>query len=238
MRITLTPAYLLHHAAWRDSSRRLELLARQYGRVTLFARGVRRATSDLRAVLQPFQRLLVSWSGRGEAGTLIGAEFEGEITVLPPGRLMSAFYLNELLLKLFERHDPHPQVFDDYAAALAGLRAQESEARVLRIFEKRLLEQIGYGLELTRESGSGAALDPAGHYHFRAEHGIARAVAESPATYRGDSLSSLAAEHLGDERSLSDARRLLHEALARCLDGRELKSREVRRAMRKHEVRR
>jgi len=236
-RITLAPAYLLHHAPWRDSSRRLELLAREFGRITLFARGVRRASSELRAVLQPFQRLLVSWSGRGEAGTLIGADIDGPVTALPPARLMSGFYLNELLLKLFERHDAHPHVFDDYAAALEHLRGAADEARVLRIFEKRLLDALGYGLDLARECESGAALDLQGHYHFRVERGVARAVEESPATYSGASLSSLATEDLSDERSLRDARRLLREALTACLDGRDLKSREVMRAMRKHEVR-
>lgn len=236
-RIILAPAYLLHHAPWRDSSRRLELLTREFGRVTLFARGVRRASSELRAVLQPFQRLLVSWSGRGEAGTLIGAEIDGPVTALPPARLMSGFYLNELLLRLFERHDAHPHVFDDYASALERLRGAAGEARVLRIFEKRLLDALGYGLDLAREWESGAALDPQGHYHFRVERGAALAVEESPLTYSGASLSSLAAEELRDERSLRDARRLLREALTACLEGRDLKSREVMRAMRKHEVR-
>ncbi len=235
-RILLTPAYLLHHAPWRDSSRRLELLTREHGRVTLFARGVRRPGSDLRAVLQPFQRMLVSWSGRGEAGTLIGAELDGEPTTLPRARLMSGFYLNELLLKLFERQDAHPHVFDDYARALERLRGPQSEARTLRIFEKRLLESLGYGLDLARECESGTALDPQGHYHVRIERGITRAVAESAATYCGASLAALASEELGDDRSLRDARRLLREALAACLDGRNLKSREVMLSMRKREV--
>lgn len=235
-RVTLAPTYLLHHAPWRDSSRRLEMLTREHGRITLFARGVRRPASELRAVLQPFQRLLVSWSGRGEAGTLIGAEIDGQVAPLPPARLMSGFYLNELLLRLLERHDAHPHVFDDYAHALARLCTQQSEARVLRIFEKRLLDALGYGLDLARDSDSGAVLDPGGHYLFRAERGVARAVQESPATYSGASLASLAAEELEDERSLKDARRLLREALGACLDGRDLKSRQVMRAMRRREV--
>jgi DNA repair protein RecO (recombination protein O) len=190
----------------------------------------------LRAVLQPFHRLLVSWSGHGDAGTLIAAEIDGQVTSMPPARLMSGFYLNELLLRLFERHDAHPHVFDDYAAALTRLRADENEARVLRIFEKRLLDALGYGLDLGRDSDSGSRLDPEGHYLFRAERGVARAVEESPATYSGASLVSLAAEELADERSLRDARRLLREALSSCLDGRDLKSRQVMRAMRRREA--
>jgi DNA repair protein RecO (recombination protein O) len=236
-RITLTPAFLLHHAPWRDSSRRLEMLSREHGRVTLFARGVRRPGSPLRAVLQPFQRLLVSWSGRGEAGTLTGAELDGGAAPVPSARLMSGFYLNELMLTVFERHDPHPHVFDDYAAALDELRGAAHEARILRIFEKRLLEALGYGLDLTRECESGAPVEPGGHYHYRVERGMTLAVAESAATYSGASLGSLATEDLNDERSLRDARRLLKAALGACLEGRDLRSREVMRALRRHELR-
>lgn len=128
-------------------------------------------------------------------------------------------------------------MFDDYAVALAGLASGENESRVLRIFEKRLLDALGYGLDLARDSDSGSALDPQGHYHFRAERGVARAIGESPATYSGTSLASLATEELADQRSLRDARRLLREALGACLEGRDLKSREVLRAMRRREVR-
>src|SRR5262245_23753966 len=135
-RISLAPAFLLHHQPWRDSSRILELFTREHGRVTLFARGVRRPASGLKAVLQPFQRLLVSWTGRGEAGTFTGAEIDGDLTPLPAARLMSGFYLNELLLKLLARHDSHAALFDDYATTLAGLCTQADEGCVLRIFEK------------------------------------------------------------------------------------------------------
>jgi DNA repair protein RecO (recombination protein O) len=235
-RIMLVPAYLLHHAPWRDSSRILEFFTRDCGRITLFARGVRRPASELRAILQPFQRVLVSWSGRGEAGTLTGAEIDGAVAGLPAGRLMSGFYLNELLIKLLVRHDSHVRLFEAYAEALAGLRDSEHEGRPLRIFEKRLLEELGYGLDLGREAETGAQLDPEGFYHYRPERGACRAVHEAEGTYPGASLAALAAENLADERSLRDAQRLLRAALAACLEGRELRSRTVLRAMRSHDL--
>src|SRR5688572_2415148 len=95
-RVQLTTAYILHHHPFRDTSRILEVLTRDYGRLSLFARGVRGPKAKLAAVLQPFQLLLVSWSGRGESPQLTGAEAAGEMDVLPPARLMSGFYLNEL----------------------------------------------------------------------------------------------------------------------------------------------
>ncbi len=121
-RISLAPAFLLHQMPWRDSSRILEFLSRDYGRISLFARGVRRERSEARPLLQPFQRLLISWSGRGEAGTLVGVERDGAWTVLPSAQVISGFYMNELLLKLLARHDAHPQLFDDYSTALQALR--------------------------------------------------------------------------------------------------------------------
>jgi DNA repair protein RecO (recombination protein O) len=235
-RITLTPAFLLHHMPWRDSSRILEFVTREHGRVSLFARGVRSQRSELKAVLQPFQRALISWSGRGEAGNLAAAELDGPPGGLPPARLMSGFYLNELLLKLLARHDSHPLLFDRYQEALAELRRGAPEARTLRIFEKRLLEHIGYGIDLGRDAVSGAPLDPDGHYHFRADRGPWLAVGESAATYRGASLAALAAEDLDDPQCLRDARRLLREALSACLEGRNLRSREVMAALRQREV--
>src|SRR5690348_2325781 len=115
-RVTLTPAYILHHRPYRDTSRILEVLTREHGRLSLFARGVRGPKAKLSSVLQPFQLLLLSWSGRGEAAQLTGAE-SADHSPTPPGvSLMASFYLNELLMKLTTRHDPLPALFDDYHA--------------------------------------------------------------------------------------------------------------------------
>lgn len=236
-RISLAPAYLLHQMPWRDSSRILEFFTREHGRVSLFARGVRRERSEARPLLQPFQRLLISWTGRGEAGTFTGVERDGDRTVLPPQQVLSGFYLSELLLKLLARHDAHPQLFDDYAAALQGLAAAgAAPGRCLRIFEKRLLQALGLWPDCDRETGNGAPLQAERYYHFRPERGVEPAVAETPATYQGASLLSLAGEQLSDEQSLRDARRLLRVALDSCLEGRSLKSREVLSALRKQEI--
>ncbi|MGB5132559.1 MAG: DNA repair protein RecO, partial [Steroidobacteraceae bacterium] len=170
-RVQLEPAYLLHHRPWSDSSRILELMTRNHGRVTLFARGARRPASALRGVLQPFVPLLVSWSGRADGGTLVGAEIGGVLRPLPPAQLMSGFYLNELLLHLLPREDRHERVFDGYAAAIGQL-AGAADHRSLRVFELILLEELGYGLELSRDSGSGEPLQPDQYYHFQAGRGL------------------------------------------------------------------
>jgi DNA repair protein RecO (recombination protein O) len=236
-RVQLEPAYLLHHYAWRDSSRILEFMTRSLGRVSVFARAARRGGTTLPATLQPFGELLVSWTSRGEAGQLTGAERVRAPAVLAGDRLMSAFYANELLIRLLPRHDPHPELFDAYATLLDQLHDGDAQpARALRLFEKRLLDELGWGLSLESDAGSGTPLEPLRSYRYRIDGGpeVVDGVAEGTLVFSGASLLSLAREDLGDERSLADARRLLRAALDQCLDGRPLRTREVLIAMRAH----
>ena len=234
-RVWLAPAYVLHQHAYRDTSRIVEVFTAEHGRLTLFARGANGAKSTLRGVLRPFQRLLLSWSGRSEACQLVSAELDGALTSLAKERLMSGFYLNELLLKLTERCDPHPEVFAAYAACIGGLAGGEPEEASLRRFEKRLLDNLGYGLDLSR-AADGAPIFPDAYYRFAAERGAQLCVADAPGAVYGRSLTDLVDDRFVDARSLRDAKRVLRTALEACLDGRELKSREVMRAMRRREA--
>jgi DNA repair protein RecO (recombination protein O) len=230
-RITLAPAYILHHRPYRDTSRILEVLTREHGRLTLFARGVRGPKAKLASVLQPFQLLLLSWSGRGEAAQLTSAESAAQGPQLPSLCLMGAFYLNELLLKLTTRHDPLTSLFDDYHATVEMLRGGLPLEPALRIFEKRLLEALGYGLDLATEAQTGRPIEADEYYHFRPARGLLPTVAEAAGALSGRSLISLANEQLRGGRDLEDCRRLLQAALAQCLEGRELTTRTVARSL-------
>jgi DNA repair protein RecO (recombination protein O) len=227
----LAPAYVLHQYAYRDTSRIVEVFTGDHGRLTLFARGANGPKSTLRGLLRPFQRMLVSWSGKGEACHLVTAEIDGRVTNLAPERLMSGFYLNELLLKLTERCDPHPEIFVSYAGCVQALCDGEIEEPALRRFEKRLLNDLGYGLELSR-TGEGIPVEPDRYYRFAAESGPQLCVAEAPGAIYGQSLADLQAECFDNTRSLRDAKRVLRAAIDVCLDGRSLKSREVALALR------
>ena len=240
-RVSLEPAFLLHHHPWRDTSRILELLTRTHGRVSVVARGSRQSAATTGGALQSFTACLVSWSGRGEMGYLTGVERRPGNSV--PGtefsgeRLMSGFYANELLLKLLQRHDPHPALFDAYATLLERLGALDQDAgRALRIFEKRLLEELGWGLNLEHEAASGAPVEPSRSYRYALDGGAEPidGVAEGTLIFCGASLLALARETLDDPRSLADARRLLRAALDRLLDGRPMRTREVLLEMRAH----
>jgi DNA repair protein RecO (recombination protein O) len=145
-------AYVLHRYDWSESSLILDLFTREQGRLAVAAKGAKRPYSQLRGVLLPFQRLNVSLGkaavhdeGSSDVQTLRGAEWAGGAAMLTGAALFSGFYLNELLMKLLARHDPHAALFDAYAAALPELAATD-EMRVqaaLRAFELTLLQQTG-----------------------------------------------------------------------------------------------
>src|SRR5262249_20910721 len=232
-RVALTPGYLLHHRPWRDTSRILEVLTREHGRLTLFARGVRGPHAKLAAVLQPFQLLLLSWSGRGEAPQLTGAERAAVSATLPQPSLLAGFYLNELLLKLTTRYDALSELFDHYHRTFEQLRAGAALEPALRVFEKRLLEGLGYGLDLATEARSGLPLEPDGYYDFHPGVGLLPAHGGAARALCGRSLLSLARETLSGERELEDARRVLTAALGACLEGRPLTTRVVAKAMKR-----
>ncbi|MDE2219506.1 MAG: DNA repair protein RecO [Gammaproteobacteria bacterium] len=242
-RIRLACGFLLHQRPYRDSSLILELFARDHGRLSAFAHGARGPRSRF-AGLQPFRPLLLSWSGRGESPTLSAAEDAGPPPPpFPPARILSAFYLNELLLKLTVAHDPQPELYAHYAATLARLRALEPLEAVLRHFEKRLLELLGYGNDLRCEAG-GRPVAADAYYHFRPGAGIWPAAmggdrgtvdaarAAGAGLVQGRVLLALAAdEPLADPEGRRQARLVLGAALDHCLDGRELRARTVAHAV-------
>jgi len=235
-RVLLAPGYILHHRPYRDTSRILEVLVRDYGRLTLFARGVRGPKPRFGGVLQPFELLLLSFHLGREAGQLTGAESAQGASSLPSGSLMAAFYLNELLLKLTTRYDPMVEVFEAYRQALDGLRAGGRIEPALRVFEKRLLEAVGYGVDLTSEARTGKAIEAEEFYRFRASEGLVPARGGDADAVAGSSILALAREELGEEpgpeaRVLDDARKVLKAALAERLEGKELATRKVARAV-------
>ena len=228
-RVENAPGYVLHSRPWRETSLIVEAFTREHGRVGLTARGVRRARSRLRGTVLPFHLLLLSWSGRGELPTLTGAETEGPVRTLRGRALFSGFYLNELLLKLLPRSDPHPDLFDDYRRALARLGEDRAVDGVLRAFEKRLLDALGYGPTLDRAADTGAPISPDRRYRYAPERGpVEAACAEDGPVVSGRTLLALAAGEApgdGDDRVRAEARRLMRAILAPHLGPRPLGSR-------------
>lgn len=229
----LQPAFVLHRRAWRESSLLVELLTLEGGRVGVVARGARRRRGPL-AACEPFVELQVAWRGRGELGQLVTAEPGGPGWRLHGDALFSGLYLNEVLLRLLRRHDPHPGLFSAYRETLAGLAAGAAVEPLLRRFERQLLDESGYGLLLTEEAGNGVPIEPAARYRYDLEHGPVRVDGAQAGglVLSGASLLALADGELHDATVLAECKRLLRSALAPHLGPRPLRSRELfRRAL-------
>ncbi|HEV7574531.1 MAG TPA: DNA repair protein RecO [Caldimonas sp.] len=192
-------AYVLHHYDWSESSVILDLFTREQGRIAVAAKGAKRPFSQLRSVLLPFQRLQVGL-GRQPPGddtrevhTLRAAEWAGGHPMLTGAALFSGFYLNELLMKLLARHDPHPALFDAYAGTVAALGQGDDAATqaALRAFELVLLREIGLLPHLGTETASHRPVRVDRRYLVLADAGVVETADENEATVGGATLASL-----------------------------------------------
>lgn len=244
MRVYGEPAFALHHRPYSETSLTLEVLTSAHGRLGLLAKGARRPSSPWRGLLKPFQPLVIGWAGRGDMPILIQAEASGASLATHGSALYCGFYLNELLIKLLHRHDPHEELFSYYRETLEALhnangRTREGaranaayEETVLRVFEKRLLAELGYGLVLDRDIGDGSPIDAHTHYDYRLDRGPVRltdselGVRIEGVRVRGSSLLALAAENLGQPEALRDSKRLMRALLNEHLGGRPLHTRD------------
>ena len=229
-RIELTPGFVLHQRPYRETSALLEVFTPTHGRVGLVARGVHTPKSRRRGELQAFRALRLSWNERGELGTLTGVESDGPGVNLAGAALYSAFYLNELLVRLLVRHDPHPPLYERYRQALQALSDQPAGIELtLRLFEKQLLQETGYGLllDVDCETGEPVRADRFYDYHLEAGPVVSATDAEQGFLFPGSSLLALAQERDIDAAVLRDAKRLMRAALSLYLGGKPLKSREL-----------
>lgn len=174
MRVSLEPSYVLHSRPYHETSLLLEALTRSAGRVGLVARGARGARSRWKGVLQPFRPLLLGWTQRGELGTLTAADQVASPPPLAGESLFCGLYANELTTRFLQRSDPHPGLFDRYRQLVAELAAGHNLQPALRIYEFRLLQAAGFGLQLEQEHGSAALISEDAWYRYVPESGPER----------------------------------------------------------------
>jgi len=220
------PGYVLHTYPYKETSLIVEAFTRRHGRVALLARGARRPRSAMRGVLLAFHPLRLGWSGSAELATLIGAEWGGALQALAGRGLMCGFYLNELILRLLPREDPHEALFDAYAQALARLAAQDPFPAVLRSFEKRLLAELGYAPVFDRDASTGAPIEPAGSYVYEPDRGPVRA-SHGDLVISGRTLLDLAADDYSRSETRDEARYLMRALIGQRLHGQVLHTRSV-----------
>lgn len=226
------PGYVLHTYPYKETSLIVEAFTRSYGRVALLARGARRPRSAMRGVLLSFQPLRLGWSTSAELGNLISAEWSGALNALAGRGLMCGFYLNELLLRLLPRDDPHEELFDAYGEALRNLAQGVPQGAVLRSFEKRLLAELGYAPVLEHEAGSGAPIDPARRYVYEPDRGpMPVHQSSSELSVSGQTLLDLAAGEYERPETRDEARRLLRALIGQRLHGQALHTRAILREL-------
>ena len=225
-RVDHEPGYVLHTYPYKETSLIVEAFTRRCGRVALLARGARRPRSAMRGVLLSFHPLRLGWSGSAELANLIAAEWAGALQPLSGRGMMCGFYLNELVLRLLPREDPHEALFDAYAEALSRLSASESFPVVLRSFEKRLLAELGYAPLLDREAVSGAPIEPSGSYAYEPDRGPVRAN-HGDIIVSGQTLLDLAADDYRRSETRDQARYLMRALIGQRLHGQVLHTRAV-----------
>lgn len=224
----LQHCFVLHRRDFGNTSLLVEVFSAEHGRLPAVAKGAKRGCGSTAAELQPFRPLLLGWVGRGEVKTLVRVEPAGRAIALTGTPLFCGFYLNELLMRLLGRNDPHGALFAFYHAALLELARNSDVDSALRQFELRLLREIGYGVALDRDAVSGEPVLPERRYSYEPESGPTLAASLSSGfTVSGYTLLQLAASGELQGEQVKEARRLLRRLLDPYLGGRPLKSREL-----------
>lgn len=243
--------FVLHSYPYLETSLIVETFTRTHGRVVAVAKGAKRPTSAMKSRLNPFQGLLLTWFGKSDLKTLKTVEHAEIYPQLSGAALMSAFYMNELLLKLAQREDAHEALYDAYEAAIVALASNCAQhellfsiATALRKFEMSLLSELGYALQLAEEADTHDAIDVNERYVYVMERGpiLVRNVAKnsrqhSEARYQstpsdglqlsGKTLLDLAAGDFSDPQTQAQAKLLMRRAINQLLGDKPLHTRQL-----------
>ncbi|RLA00217.1 MAG: DNA repair protein RecO [Gammaproteobacteria bacterium] len=226
----LQPAFVLHSRPWRETSLLVDIFSQNHGKLGLCARGVRNKKSPKRSILQPFTPLLLSWKGRGDLPTMTQLEPAAASIQLKGDPLFSAFYINELLVRLLHRHDPHPQLYNHYHQTLQALSTCSNVEQILREFELNLLSAMGYGLTLNCDMDGEPIV--ADREYLLNQDGVFQQVEQKlhlePARlFAGHYLISIANNNWQNMEVLKVAKRLMRFAMQPLLGDKPLQSRKL-----------
>lgn len=232
MRVEKQPAYILHQRLFRDTSQILEVFTKDYGRLSIMSRGSRAQKSRLRNILQPFRALELSWSGRGEMPTLIGAEPAAQSVAFLQGKsLACALYVNELVMYLIHKHDVHETLFSQYHQTVNRLFETKKLESELRCFELSLLDHLGVLVDLSLDVATGMRLQESVQYYFHIERGLCKFDGsfepKNIPVLTGKSLLAISENRLEQPEVLKDAKTLMRYLINYSLAGKTLKSREL-----------
>ena len=223
-KVDLASAFLIHRRAYRDNSLLLDFLTLEYGKIRLIGRGVRQAKANI----QMFQHLRISYAGKGELKTLGHWEVDDVPRRIKGERLILCMYVNELITRLIHEHDPHPQIFEVYQQFVTQMNDldQQHQYWLLRIFENKLLSELGYGLDYATDL-NGDLIQTDKNYSYQPQLGFSQ---QADGKISGNLLNLLLSEHLDkmpNEQQLKACRNLNRQRLNVLLGDKPLKSREL-----------
>jgi len=224
------PDFVLHTYPFKETSLVVELFTREFGRISAVAKGARRPRSAMRGMLQSFQPLLGAWSGKLELKTLHSLEWYAGLLMLQGEALMCGFYLNELLLRLLPREDPHEALFDEYAQTLISLSVTGNDsANILRRFELRLLQSLGYAVPLTHNIKNEMVFSEM-QYYYVPEIGpvsVRHDYQENGVQLSGKTLIDMAQDDYSDIQTQQQSKYLMRLLVAHYLGDKPLHTRQL-----------
>lgn len=228
--VYLQPAFILQHRKYRETSLIIDVLTRDFGRISILAKGVRKTKSKTAGMLQPFIPLLISYVGKAELKTLTDVEIIQPFSEIKGLALYCGFYINELVGFFLHKYDPHPEVFGHYGECLFCLSDGSNMEAALRQFELNLMECAGYGLQLEYDDNE-SPIESLKKYVFNAGKGAVKA---ADGQFSGKTLLALNSRELTDPQVLSEAKILMRTVIDAYLQGKQLKSRAVINKIMKH----
>lgn len=219
------PAYILKQADYRESSLLIDVLTRDFGRLSMLAKGVRKVKSKTAGLLRPFLALSISFTGKSDLKTLTDAELiTGPGCLLEGIALYCGFYVNELITLFLHQHDPHPELFKHYEYCLKSLSDYNRLEAALRNFELNLLDETGYGLRLGYDINQEKSVAAGKKYLFNKENGM---IEDVKGTISGATLMAMHNRNFEDPLVLSEAKQLMRMVIDTHLHGKRIKSRAV-----------
>ncbi len=228
-RVQQEPAYVLHRRPWRETSLMVDIFSLNMGRLTVIARGANSAKSPLKAQLQPFQPLILDWTGRGDLKTLTQVDVRSGPRLVRTRSLYSGLYVNELLQRTLPLADPNPKLFGEYIDLLQALADSEDVEPVLRRFEKTFAGELGYSFQWDVATDTDEPVEDQLAYGYDPEQGIVAYLSERVRLrdLSGKTLKALARGDLESPDCRRTAKQVTRVLVDYLLQGRPLNSRRL-----------
>jgi len=229
MKVEQQQAYVIHTKPFRDTSLLVECFTREYGRISLVAKGARKPKNHQRSLLQPFQLLSINWQGRGGLKTMTGAESIGTSHFLKSDHLYGGLYINELFLHLLAIEDVAEYLFDQYHCLLNDLSRQVALEPVLRQFEFIFLQELGYGIDFNVDAHTGESISSDKNYLYYPAQGFIKTdlvSGDHGIQFSGEILNKIVRNESSNTDVLKASKQLTRATIDFLLEGKPLKSRE------------